>query len=543
MQVGNSIFGLGELDVLFTDYLKKSGDSATGVISFDQGLNSFGPCNFNNIVRFYDEIIGTDASFDSISVSEMDITGAVTFSGPILFTGYTQINDLQVNDSCELAGDNQLIGPTTCNNNFTMNLGTFTFTNNSITECNGQFDFEPGSTLNCNTTFNFAKTSAGPFFYSGYGQMRFGSNGINSGLGQTDFEHIVSFGGFSTVNVLSNTWNFAIRPTCNAATLNYTDSSTKIPTTAFVQAAISNGTANEAINANNVLVTTTFDADLTYVNVVGGTSGYRNNRVTPNLTYRNSTNTLNVWNLNVANPTIFDDFIGLDGSEWNWVVTLNNAASYQYFSGTYDASVRAIATDRIGMLLMNSGGTSGGDCFFVSQSQAVCPSNIKRLAFGFIPLGNGSLTAVGSDANNICQALGIANGTNGTGSSTPSTYWRLLSTGGTIPSWTLVENNVNKETISGTNLTGNLANKWCRAAIHFTNNGAFYYGVFENLSDGVSYTTALYPTTAANITELQFLSMMSTTSNATSKQIGIDYVLLECNTLPIGTTSSALSSR
>ena len=237
----------------------------------------------------------------------------------------------------------------------------------------------------------------------------------------------------------------------------------------------------------------------------------------------------------------FDDFTAADGSAFNWNFTGAGAASF--FNGTFDATYASVGNRRIGLLNLNTGATSGNNSFAQASNSVYSPNNISSLTFGFIPLGNGSLSTAGTDAGNIYQAFGLAVGTSSTSAQAVATLWRISSGGAGIPTWTLVENNVIKETLSGANLTGGLTGKWCRASIFFTNNGANYYGVFTNLTDGVSYTTATYATTAGNITDLQQIYLHTGTANNTAKQIAFDYLDCNTNALPIGTTNLATTSR
>lgn len=235
----------------------------------------------------------------------------------------------------------------------------------------------------------------------------------------------------------------------------------------------------------------------------------------------------------------FTDFNSADGGDFTW--SSIGAGSSSIFNGTFDATLATVGLKRSGLLVLNSSATSGNNSYYQSANTSWNAKNIKSITFGLIPLGNGSLTTVGTDAGNINQAFGITLGVSIGDTQATSIIWRISSGSAGIPTWTLVENNVVKETLSGTNLTGGLTNKWCRASIVFTNNGSNFYGVFTNLTDNVSYTTATFSTTTPN-TFCQIYLHTGTTNN-TAKQIAFDYCLVENNCLDIGTSINVNSSR
>ena len=235
----------------------------------------------------------------------------------------------------------------------------------------------------------------------------------------------------------------------------------------------------------------------------------------------------------------FTDFNSADGGDFTW--NSSGAGSSSIFNGTFDATLATVGLQRSGLLNLNSSATSGNNVYYQSANASWNAKNIKSITFGLIPLGNGSLTTVGTDAGNINQAFGIASGVSAGDTQATSIIWRISSGSASIPTWTLVENNVVKETLSGANLTGGLTNKWCRASIVFTNNGSNFYGVFTNLTDNVSYTTATFSTTTPNT--FCSIYLHSGTANNTAKQIAFDYCLVENNCLDVGTSTNVSSSR
>jgi hypothetical protein len=237
----------------------------------------------------------------------------------------------------------------------------------------------------------------------------------------------------------------------------------------------------------------------------------------------------------------FTDFNSADSGDFTW--NSSGAGTASIFNGTFDASLSSVGLSRSGLLNLNSTASPSTNLniYYQSENATWCPKFLNQLVFGFIPLGNGSLTTVGTEAGNINQAFGIALGNSATDTQATSLLWRLSSASATIPTWQLVENNVVKETLTGDNLTGGLTNKWCRAIIQITNNGTQFYGVFTNLTDNVSYTTATYDLTSPNtFCQIYF---HSGTQNNTAKQIAFDYCLASTNCLNINVSDDVSTSR
>ncbi len=163
---------------------------------------------------------------------------------------------------------------------------------------------------------------------------------------------------------------------------------------------------------------------------------------------------------------------------------------------------------------------------------------VGRVTYGFMPLGNGNLTTVGADAGNLVQSFGFRGV--GLANSIDDDYatallWRLSSSSAAIPTWQLVENNVVLATLSGANLTGGLTNKFCRASIVFPTPTTFY-GIFQNLSDNATFTTATF--TATSPSNLQQMYLHSGTRNATAKVIAFDYIMFQIGCKPVGYLAS-----
>lgn len=207
------------------------------------------------------------------------------------------------------------------------------------------------------------------------------------------------------------------------------------------------------------------------------------------------------------------------------------------FGGVYDATIQTVAERRLGMVLLNSTGTSGDESILEADDSFRYPM-LSSVAFGFIPLGTSDFTTtVGRvDSLQLIYGMGVINNPTGSFSQT-GVYWRNTTTTSVV-NWSLVEDNVIQETLSGTNLTGQLTGKWCRCSITFYNNGANFYGEFWNLTDGAYYRTANYATNAPNAQTNLAIAINVGTTNTTAKRLGLDYVSLTLNTLPLGGNDS-----
>lgn len=184
----NNIWGRSLADEFDEVYLKKSGDTATGLITFDAGI-----------------AVEANSVFDA----EVDVNGTLTcdnifVNDSIQVLGEVETDDLQVNGNTELIG--------------IVNFGQWTLPQNT------------------------------PKVYTNRSAWEFGSPSTGGGGGgRVDFETTVSFGGFSSCD-------FGIIPIITAPMPPSNDSTTKIPTTAWVQGAIS---SSQPINItpNSITIT------------------------------------------------------------------------------------------------------------------------------------------------------------------------------------------------------------------------------------------------------------------------------------------------
>ena len=244
----------------------------------------------------------------------------------------------------------------------------------------------------------------------------------------------------------------------------------------------------------------------------------------------------------VAVPSYFEDFYYANSAstilgEILPFTQTGVGGTSNIFGGVYDATIQTVAERRLGMVYMNSTNTSGDESILEADDSFRYPM-ISSVAFGFIPLGTSDFTTtVGRvDSLQLIYGMGVINNPTGSFSQT-GVYWRNTTTASVV-NWSLVEDNVIQETLTGTNLTGQLTGKWCRCKITFINNGANYYGEFWNLSDSAYYRTNTYTTNAPNAQTNLAIAINVGTTNATAKRLGLDYVNFELNTLPLGGNNS-----
>lgn len=256
----------------------------------------------------------------------------------------------------------------------------------------------------------------------------------------------------------------------------------------------------------------------------------------------NTTN-LQTQQIIVSVPSYFEDFYFANSASTIFGEILpftqtGIGGSANIFGGAYDATIQTVAERRLGMVNMNSGNLNGEECILEADDSFRFPM-LGSVAFGFIPLGASDFTTtVGrTDQLQVIYGMGVINNPSGSFSQT-GVYWRNTTTTSVV-SWSLVEDNVIQETLSGTNLTGQLTGKWCRCSITFYNNGANFYGEFWNLTDSAYYRTANYATNAPNAQTNLAIAINCGTTNATVKRLGLDYCALECNTLPLGGSTTA----
>ena len=251
-------------------------------------------------------------------------------------------------------------------------------------------------------------------------------------------------------------------------------------------------------------------------------------------------------------PSYFEDFTGgtLNGTMGTTMLyrfTGGGAVSV-YEGATLNANIQSGYNGRIGAIVMNSTAVSGDACLMATE-ETFRLANVASITYGFNNCGNELPTTVanGTDFGNGDVYMGLTSevpNDDGSMSANTTIIWRYSAPSGTISNWTLVENNVVKETLTGTNLTGALANKWIRCSLYFINGGTQYYGIFNNLTNGAVYQTNTYTISGSSSINTNVCSVMGvSTSNSTLKCLLMDYVLIEPNTLPIDDGLSQTTSR
>lgn len=249
---------------------------------------------------------------------------------------------------------------------------------------------------------------------------------------------------------------------------------------------------------------------------------------------------------NIGNPYTFDDWVTLSNSEFQWNYTNASGGRQVIFhSAPLDASLVGVGKFRKGLLQQSANNEL---CSAVTTEKVFTTSNILSLTWGFIPLGSGQLSGGPyTDVGNVSYGFGTTSENASPHVFTPidhdGIYWRAVSASASVPNWELVENNVVKHTLSGTNLTGLLAGKWCRAIIVFPT-PTTYYGVFTNLTDNVSQTTATFNITAPTTDDaFNYLFVACGNPVVGLKRFAFDYLQLQSRCPPIDKTNSAVTSR
>ncbi len=263
----------------------------------------------------------------------------------------------------------------------------------------------------------------------------------------------------------------------------------------------------------------------------------------------NTTSTQSKYNF-TACPSYFEDFTGGSGT------TMGTYLQYRFTGGgavsvyegaTLNANIQSGYNGRIGAITMNST-TVAGDACLLATEETFRLANIKTITYGFNNCGNQLPTDVasGTDFGNGDIYMGLTSEVpNDSGTMVNTTIlWRYSAPTGTVSNWALVENNVVKVSLSGANLTGSLSNKWIRCSIVFVSGGTQYYGIFNNLTNGVVFQTNIFTISGTTSINTNVCSVMGvSTSNATLKSVLMDYVLIEPNTLPINGGLSQTTSR
>jgi len=248
----------------------------------------------------------------------------------------------------------------------------------------------------------------------------------------------------------------------------------------------------------------------------------------------------------VSVPSYFEDFYHSNSStSFGDIIpfTTLGGGTTNIFGGAFDATLQTVGERRLGNLFLNSAGTN--EVYNISDNPYRFPM-MSSITYGFIPLGSSNFPLTSgsrTDQLQISMALGFME-SGGISLTFPNftgtgVYWRLTATTSSAVNWSLYEDDVIQSTLSGTDLTGQLTGKWLRCKISFYNNGANYFGEFWNLTDNAYFRTNNFATNAPNAQTNMELFFGVGSNNGTTKTMGVDYVAVELNTLPLGGLSTS----
>jgi hypothetical protein len=356
---------------------------------------------------------------------------------------------------------------------------------------------------------------------------------------QSAIPSLTDYATLNTIQTFSAEKTFSVMPLNTAVQPASNDSTTKIPTTAWVQTAI-DGRAPPTLSA---VLTSGTDASgqsitnlgtLNFSDATNQTTAYTGSTIVPALQATNITNKEFVYN------TRLEDFDCDTGSTQfaGQVIVFNETGpgAYTPYTGTYASDVIGGMTGRRGVLQLTSGGSSGNETMLLTDIVYTI-ANITSVRYGFNPLGNENLATLGrTPAGNIIQLLGLSATAQQAGSaSTQSIIWRLSSGSATPAVWNFVMNNVVFYTLAMADPTGS----WCSVSIDITEPTAgnyFVQSTFSNFTTGVVETTATYPLPVGFLTAPNTIGLHITcgTNNNTAKFLAVDYVQLTQNLYNIG---------
>jgi hypothetical protein len=273
----NNIWGRSLVDEFNDIYIQKAGDTATGLIKFDAGIE----VNADSVVNADFDINGT------CYVDDLVVNDSITINGDAEIRGFLRFpyNDspadppfsgISFNGTTELQDEPTIyfIKNATAPDELTF----FTIPSNDIKytwTTTGTGSTKKKMAILC------SKEQNAPVPHTGTDGWVFAvdklqcSNAIFKAYDNTcqvEIEAPTQFGGFSSVYVLSTFWQFQILPTISATMPAANDSSTKIPTTAWVQSAISNRpppAIPQNIELNSVQITPDLIPDPTNYATVG----------------------------------------------------------------------------------------------------------------------------------------------------------------------------------------------------------------------------------------------------------------------------------
>ena len=244
-------------------------------------------------------------------------------------------------------------------------------------------------------------------------------------------------------------------------------------------------------------------------------------------------------NKSFVNDVILEDFDADTNDNTivgtNIVFTETGSGVVLYYLGNFSSDIIGGVIGRRGLLQVRSGGSAGTDAKVLSDV-IYSLANIRKLTFGFIPLGTETFAAEGRiPIGNVFQILGLSATRQTIGTdATQSVIWRLSSNSATIPTWEFVMNNV----VQYTSVLGELTGKWCRVSYDITFDGVDYLvqSTLTNLTDGTTETTAVYPLTTGYVFTPNSIGLYfsTRTSDNNQKFLGVDYCELQQNLYNVG---------
>lgn len=283
----NNIWGRALVDEFNEVYLQKAGDTATGLINFDAGINVYADSTFESNV----DVNGT-LSVDNLFVNNtIEIVGDAEVDGfirlptneapadpPLSGISFNKTTQLGVDPTIFYInnpdGINELTTFTTSKNDIRYSWSTGNLTDRTIQMALQDKDLFPTpatesfclyvDSLNFKNIGNWSLPNNTPVIYTNRSRFYFGSPSTGGGGGGgVDFQSIVNFGGFSSTTVFG-TFNFySSLPTISATMPANNDSSTKIPTTAWVQSCVQSTTFyNKDLEPRSIVIPTTSYATL-----------------------------------------------------------------------------------------------------------------------------------------------------------------------------------------------------------------------------------------------------------------------------------------
>lgn len=253
-----------------------------------------------------------------------------------------------------------------------------------------------------------------------------------------------------------------------------------------------------------------------------------------------------------TNPQITAATGGIVGTEVPFDVFNAAAGSYtQNYTGAFNAQLLSGALQRVGFNFLSAG--LNGSSQQYSQAKYSF-TNITKVTWGFVPLGDSLVTANPVTGANITYVLGLMGARAAFAENTSNSIaWTMDGVNGSgrgaETGWKFVINNVVRYSLVVNG--GNMLNRWCRAGFtinYVSGNTATVQGFFTDLFSGTTETTGSYTITGGvgfpnPITTPDSCGFFqSAYSNSGNRYFLIDYCQVEQANLyqiGVGTTQTA----